>query len=73
MMKVKEIRDLTMEDLHSKISETRKELVDLRFKHAMRKLESPAKLKSTRRVLSRMLTIEAEMLRGNSVEADTKS
>ena len=72
-MKVKEMRDLTLEDLHSQISETRKELVDLRFKHAMRKLESPAKLKSARRMLSRMLTVEAEMLRGNSVEAEKKS
>ncbi|HMP51494.1 MAG: 50S ribosomal protein L29 [Cyanobacteriota/Melainabacteria group bacterium] len=61
-MKVKELRELTLEDLKSRISETRKELVDLRFQHAMRKLENTAKLKSTRRSLSRMLTVEAEML-----------
>lgn len=72
-MKVKEMRDLTLEDLQSQISDTRKELVDLRFQHAMRKLESTAKLKSTRRMLSRMLTVEAEMLKTNGVEAEKKS
>lgn len=68
-MKVQEIRDLTLEDLKARIGETRKELVDLRFQHALRKLENPAKLKSTRRALSRMLTVEAEMLKQSKEES----
>ena len=71
-MKVQEIRDLTLEDLRTQISDTRKELVNLRFQHAMRKLESTAKMKSTRRMLARMLTIEAEKLKeDNPVKAES--
>lgn len=69
-MKVKEIRELTLEDLKTRISETRKELVDLRFQHAMRKLENTAKLRTTRRDLSKMLTVEAQML--NQAEDKTE-
>ena len=71
-MRVQEIRDLTLEDLRSQIGEARKELVNLRFQHAMRKLETPHKIKATRRMLSRMLTIEAEKLNGEPETASKK-
>lgn len=70
-MKVQELRDLTMEDLRSQISDTRKELVDLRFQHALRKLENTAKLKSTRRRLARMLTVEAEKLQEETPKTES--
>lgn len=72
-MKAQEIRDLSLEDLRSQISDTRKELVNLRFQHSMRKLETPHKLKATRRILSRMLTIEAQMLNGETVDVAKKA
>lgn len=59
-MKIQEIRELTADELKARVSETRKELVQLRFQHSMRKLENPAKLSTTRRMLSRLLTIEAQ-------------
>ncbi len=62
-MKVKEIREFTAEELQSRINETRKEIVELRFQHAVRKLENQAKLPQSRKLLSRLLTIQTEQSR----------
>lgn len=62
-MKVKEIREFNAEELQSRITETRKQIVELRFQHALRKLENPAKLPESRKILSRLLTIQSEKLR----------
>lgn len=59
-MRVREIRDLTSEELLARIGDTRREIVDLRFQLATRKLESPAKLRQARQRLSRLLTIQTE-------------
>jgi len=59
-MKVKELRDLATEELQVKINDTRKQIVDMRFQLAMRKLESPAKLRTARKDLARLLTIQTE-------------
>jgi large subunit ribosomal protein L29 len=59
-MKVKELRDLATEELQTKIDDTRKQIVDMRFQLAMRKLESPAKLRTARKDLARLLTIATE-------------
>lgn len=59
-MKIQDIRELTTDELTARIAQTRKELVQLRFQHSMRKLENPAKMATTRRMLSRLLTIEAQ-------------
>ena len=59
-MKVHEMRELSNEELSSQIDETRKQIVDLRFQLAMRKLESPAKLRQTKKKLSQLLTVETE-------------
>ena len=59
-MKVREIRELNHDDMKSRIEDTRKSLVDLRFQLAMRKLDSPAKLRQTRKLLARLLTIQSE-------------
>ena len=54
------MRDLGPNDLTATITDTRKEIVELRFKLACRKLESSAKLKSAKQRLSRLLTIQTE-------------
>ena len=59
-MKVAEIRELSPEELEIKITETRKEVMELRFQHAALKLESPVKLRMARRKLARMLTLQSE-------------
>jgi large subunit ribosomal protein L29 len=59
-MKVSEIRELSAEELTAQIDETRKNIVELRFQHALRKLESPAKLRLARKKLAQLLTIVTE-------------
>jgi large subunit ribosomal protein L29 len=59
-MKVKEVRDLQLEEIKGRIDETRKQIVELRFQLAVRKLESPAKLRQARKTLARLLTVQTE-------------
>lgn len=67
IVKVKEMRELSNEDLTARIEETRRTIVDLRFQHALRKLESPAKLRTERKKLAQLLTVETEKQRGITV------
>ena len=59
-MKVKEMRELSKEELVGRIDETRKSIVEMRFQMAMRQLENPAKLRVTRQQLAQLLTIQTE-------------
>ncbi len=59
-MKVKEMRDLSTEDITAKVVEARKEIIELRFQLAARKLESPANIRKAKKRLARLLTIQTE-------------
>lgn len=59
-MRVREMRELSMEELNARVDETRKNIVELRFQLALRKLESPAKLRQERRKLAQLLTVSTE-------------
>ncbi len=59
-MRVREMRELSAEELNARIDETRKTIVDLRFQLALRKLESPAKLRLERKKLAQLLTVATE-------------
>lgn len=59
-MRIREMRELSADELQTNVNDTRKELVELRFQHAMRKLESPAKLRQARKRLARLLTIQTQ-------------
>lgn len=65
-MKSKDIRELSAEDIKTHIVEARKEIIELRFQLAIRKLESPAKLRAARKKLARLLTIETEKETGRT-------
>lgn len=59
-MRTHEIREMSGEDVNTRINDTRREIVELRFQLAARKLESTAKLRQARRRLARLLTIQSE-------------
>ena len=59
-MKVNELRQLTSEDLTKKITESKKELLDLRFKQSTGSLEKPSKIHELRKDVARMKTILRE-------------
>ena len=56
-MKTSELRELTVEDLERKLSETRQELFNLRFQSATGALENPARIRLAKRELARVLTV----------------
>lgn len=61
-MKVQDIRELSAEETQAHIADARKQIVELRFQLALRKLESPARLRSAKKLLAQLLTIEHEKL-----------
>ena len=54
--KRKELERLSPEDLAKRLTEARKELFDLRFKHATGQLEKVAELPAAKRDVARILT-----------------
>ena len=59
-MKIKEIRDLGINELNQKNSEILEELFRLKIRHASGQLESPAKLGRLRKEIARINTVLKE-------------
>ena len=59
-MKVKEIRELTTEQINEKIKETKEELFNLRFQQATGNLEKPSRIKDLRHTVARLKTFLRE-------------
>jgi large subunit ribosomal protein L29 len=59
-LRAKDLRELTDDQLSERLSETRKELFNLRFQSATGSLENSARLKLTRREIARILTVQHE-------------
>ena len=55
-MKVKEIKSLDYKELNEKEESVRKELFNLKFQHAIGKLENLSRLRTLRRDVARILT-----------------
>lgn len=62
-MKAKDLRALTDEELDKKLSESRKELFNLRFQSATGALENSARLRAAKREIARILTVQFERAR----------
>lgn len=56
-MKAKEIRDLTSEELTTKLNDLKDELFKLRFRLATGQLENPMSIRDVRRTMARVKTI----------------
>lgn len=59
-MKVKEIRELTTEEINSKLFESKQELFNLRFQQATGNLEKPSRLRELRHTVARLKTVLKE-------------
>lgn len=59
-MKVEEIRKLSNEEITTKITESKKELFELRLKQSTGQLEKPSKMRELRKTIARMKTILKE-------------
>ncbi len=59
-MKVKELRDLTSDELSRKLSDLKEELFNLRFQLATGQLENPMRVQEVRKNIARVMTIIRE-------------
>ncbi len=59
-MKAKEIKDLSKEELLSRLTEVKKNLFNLRFQKASGQLDNPMKIKNLKRDVARIETILRE-------------
>ena len=64
-MKAQEIRDLSEKERREKVTDLGQEIFNLRFQLATGKIENPSRLKSLRRDVARIKTIQQEA-KGNS-------
>jgi large subunit ribosomal protein L29 len=60
IMKVKEIRELTTEEINTKLFEAKQELFNLRFQQATGNLEKPSRIRDLRHTVARMKTVLKE-------------
>ena len=59
-MKVKEIRELSTEEINKKLVESKQELFNLRFQQATGTLEKPSRIRDLRHTVARMKTVLKE-------------
>ena len=59
-MKVKEIRELTTEEINQKLVEAKEELFNLRFQQATGTLEKPSRIRELRHTVARLKTVLRE-------------
>ena len=69
-MRPRQLRDLTDEELNTRLGETRQELFNLRFQSATGALENSARLRLAKREIARILTIKNE--RESAMERTTQ-
>ena len=68
-MKAQELRELSSEQLDSKLKELKHELFNLRFQHAINQLDNPQKIVEARKTIARLMTV----IREKEIQADTNS
>ena len=56
-MKTKELHELTVDELNTKLKELKEELFNLRFRHAIGQLENPSALNTCKKDIARVKTI----------------
>jgi len=59
-MKVKEIREMSTEQIRAKVAELKEELFNLRFQLAVNNLENTARIREVRRAIAQCKTIIRE-------------
>ena len=60
MMKAKEIRNLSTDELNKKLEELKKDLFMLRMQHATNQLDNPMRLNAVKKDIARIKTLIRE-------------
>ena len=59
-MRARELRNLSEDELATKLADTRKELFNIRFQSATGALDNSARLRHAKREIARILTVRLE-------------
>ena len=59
-MKIKEIREMSAEQLAEKLMELKKDLFNLRLQHATNQLETPGKIADVKKDFAKFKTVQRE-------------
>ncbi len=59
-MKLKDIRELSPEELKSTLADNFEALNNLKFRNALKQEANPAAIKNTRKTIARILTVQKE-------------
>jgi large subunit ribosomal protein L29 len=59
-MNVKEVRDLSNEELEKEVTSLKEELYNLRFAQATGALENPARIRDIKKTIARIYTVMTE-------------
>ena len=54
---VKDLREMSADELNAKLKELKSELFNLRFQHAVNQLENPHKIADVKKDIARVMTI----------------
>ena len=59
-MKIKEIREMSAEQLAEKLVELKKDLFNLRLQHATNQLDNPGKIADVKHYIAKVKTVQRE-------------
>ena len=57
---VKELREMSADELNAKLKELKEELFTLRFQHAINQLDNPQKIVEVKKNIARVMTVLSE-------------
>jgi large subunit ribosomal protein L29 len=58
--KASRFREMTADEIQTRVAELREELFNLRFRNTMKQLDNPLKIRESRREMARLLTVLKE-------------
>ena len=58
--KASRYREMTADEITTRVAELREELFNLRFRNTMKQLDNPLKIRESRREMARLLTVLKE-------------
>ena len=59
-VKAKAIREMSADDMNTRVAELREEMFNLQFRNTMKQLDNPLKIRQSRREMARILTVLKE-------------
>jgi len=69
-VKASEIIELSLEEMHRKVTDLKQELFNLRFQHEIGQLENPQKMKQNKRDIARIKTVIRESELKNNTDKE---